>query len=200
MTLAAVLLIAGLQGDVVRRAEGQEIQYEIRQGDCRIGWTLYLGDLNRGVIRHRADCGLNLADQAPLVGRLLSSVLRHHPDIEFRSLSWGRIYPDGATDATLAARLALAAHRSKEWNGHAGRPARGDANGFVRDLSNRAGIYRELSPVFAGHGLKFRISSAEKVLVLPAERLPFYDRLRSAGVRPGEKLPFDCQAWFTLRE
>lgn len=200
MILAAAVLPFALQEGITRSAGREEIRYEARQDDCRVEWTVYLQEPNRGVIRHRAECGQGLGEQATLVGRLLQTVLAEHPAIEFRSLSWGRLLPDGAKDATMASRLALAARQSSSWNRRSGRPANGDMNGFIRDLSNQARIYAELAPVFEGRGLKFRLSSVEKALVLPAGRLPFYESLRAAGVRPEDKLPFDCQAWFTLRD
>jgi hypothetical protein len=99
----------------------------------------------------------------------------------------------------LATRLALAAKRSPQWDAVKGVSKTGDVNGFVRQLANDASIYEELRPVFRQAGLEIGLSSVEKVLVLPARRLEFFERLRAAGVRAQDKLPFDCMVWFQMR-
>jgi hypothetical protein len=181
--------------------ESLETDYTIAAGDCRITWTVFRTEANRGVIRHRADCGLPLAGQAPLIRQVLRKILRTDAAAaEFRALMWGRLYPDGAREATMAARLALAAKRSPEWDAAKGAPRDGDPNGCVRKLANEAMIYRELQPVFAQAGLEIRLTSVEKVLVEEAARLAFFRDLRAAGARPGDKLPFDCQVWFSVRK
>lgn len=180
--------------------ENRETDYTIVSGDCRITWTVYKTQANRGVIRHRPDCGLALAEQAPLIGQVLRKVMA--TDVEaayFRTLSWGRLYPDGAREATLPARLALAAKRSAEWDAVKGAPRSGDVNGWVRKLANEALIYEELRPVFGQSGLEIRLASVEKVLVQPAGRLAFFEKLREGGVQAQDKVPFDCQAWFSVR-
>ena len=117
----------------------------------------------------------------------------------------GRLYlliaPHPAVDRlmdALAVRLALAAKRSPEWDAARGAPRGGDINGWVRKLANDALIYEELRPVFREVGLEIRCASVEKVLILPAGKLPFFDKLREAGAQAKDKLPFDCQTWFSV--
>jgi hypothetical protein len=186
---------------VVRSPEFRETTFEILSGECRISWTVYESDANRGVIRHRSDCGLSLGEQAALTSKLLRKVTQSGTDAtRFRTLSWGRLYPDGAQDAALSARLALAAKRSADWDPVRGTPQSGDINGWVRKLANEALIYAELRPVFREFGLDIHLASVEKVLVFKAKLLPFFDMLREAGVQPDDRLPFDCQAWFSVRQ
>ena len=180
--------------------EYRETDYTIVSGDCRITWTVYRSEANRGVIRHRSDCGLALAEQAPLIGKVLRKVMAADAEAAgFRTLSWGRLYPDGARDLTMPARLALAAKRSAEWDAAKGAPWGGDVNGWVRKLANESPIYEELRPVFSQSGLDIRLASVEKVLVQPAGRLAFFEKLREGGVRASDRVPFDCQAWFSVR-
>ena len=117
----------------------------------------------------------------------------------FQTVSWGRLFPDGPTDSTMAIRLALAAKRSPAWDAAKGKPRTGDINAFVRKLANDAAIYEELRPVFRQAGLSIKLTSVEKVLVLPAGQLPFFERLRGKGVGARDRLPFDCQTWFSIR-
>ena len=198
------LLASGVSQDevMVERNPGlRQSTFEIWSGGCRISWTVYESDTNRGVIRHRSDCGLTLGEQAVPITKLLSRVMKSKTDATaFRTLSWGRLYPDGARDATLSVRLALAAKRSAEWDPVRGAPRGGDINGWVRDLANKDELYAELRPVFHEFGLDIRLATVEKVLVLEARLLPFFDILRDAGVRPDDKLPFDCQAWFSVQQ
>jgi hypothetical protein len=185
---------------VEQRAEVPETDYTLVLGDCRITWTVFHTETNRGVIRHRSDCGLALAAQAPLIAKVLRKVMDTDPEAPcFRTLAWGRLCPDGARDVTMPVRLALAAKRSAEWDAAKGAPRGGDVNGWVRKLANEARIYQELRQVFKQSGLDLRLSAVEKVLVLPAGRLPFFDKLREGGAGANDKLPFDCQAWFSVR-
>src|SRR5258706_4495461 len=98
---------AGQQVNVHRDSTFQETIYSTEAGSCRISWTVYETEINRGVIRHRSTCTLPLADQAPLIAKVLHKV--KESGAAFRTLSWGRLSPDGPRDDTMAARLALAA-------------------------------------------------------------------------------------------
>jgi hypothetical protein len=168
--------------------------------DCRIGWTIRDSELNRAVISHRASCGLSLEEQAPLLGQLLARILRDHPEPgRFQTIHWGRILPDGARDTTMAARLAVAAKRSPKWDAARGAPREGGINSMARELANEAGIYRELIPVFRKKTLSIRLSSVEKVLVIPAGELRFFESLEKEGAGREDRLPFDFQAWFAIR-
>jgi hypothetical protein len=117
----------------------------------------------------------------------------------YQTLSWGRLFPDGPTDSTMAVRLALAAKRSPGWDAARGKPRTGDINAFVRKLANDASIYEELRPMFRQAGLSIEMASVEKVLVLPAAKLPFFAQLQKEGVTARDRLPFDFQAWFSIR-
>jgi hypothetical protein len=93
----------------------------------------------------------------------------------------------------------LAAHQTRDWDSRRGKPARGHENAFVRMIANQALIYPELKALFETQGLAIEVSCVEKVLVLKARDLPCYPELKTLGVRPDEKLPFDGQLWFRVR-
>ena len=118
-----------------------------------------------------------------------------------RTLFWGRLEPDNATGPhELSFRMALAAYQSPGWDKNRGRARNGDNNGFVKDLANRAMIYPELKALFTRFHRSVYFSCAEKVLVVRASKLPFYDQLKRHGVKATDKLPFDCMAWFAVSE
>lgn len=192
----SLCLVSGQEVTTQRDAALGETTFSIVSGDCRIRWTTFESGLNRGGIRQRPDCQLPLAEQAPLIVKLFE---RARKTGELRTLGWGRLFPDGRKDLTLSTRLALAAKRSPGWNPVTGRPRTGDINAFIRKLANEARIYEELRPVFEQAGFTIELTSVEKVLVMPAAQLPFFDKLKQKGVRPRDRLPFDCQTWFSLR-
>jgi hypothetical protein len=99
----------------------------------------------------------------------------------------------------MPARLVLAAARPAEWNAAKGARRSGDVNGWVRKPANEAPVYEELRPVFSPSGRDIKLSSVEKVLVQPAGRPEFFEKLREGGVRASDRVPFDCQAWFPVR-
>jgi hypothetical protein len=68
----------------------------------------------------------------------------------------------------------------------------------IRRLANHASVYGELRSVGRAAGVEIRLSSVEKVLVERADRFPFFEVLRSAGALGSDRVPFDCQAWFSL--
>ena len=99
----------------------------------------------------------------------------------------------------MAVRLALAAWRSADWNAARSRPRSGDINGYVRKLGRDSDIAAELRHVFESAGLKLEIASVEKVLVDKAGGLALYETLSRGGVQANDKVPFDCQLWFSVR-
>ncbi|MBE0657694.1 MAG: hypothetical protein IH602_08375 [Bryobacteraceae bacterium] len=167
---------------------------------CEITWTVFESPANRGVVRHRSDCSIPLSAAKPAIAALLQRILQHNAGArEFRTLSWGRLLGDEARDPTMAERLSVAALRSDGWNRATGRPRGGDINGWVKTLAESAAIHDVLRAAFNAAGLRLEIASVEKVLVLKASDLPFFPRLKAAGAGPSDKVPFDCQIWFSVR-
>jgi hypothetical protein len=185
---------------VLRHTAYNETTYRIAQEGCAIEWMVR--DVEPQVVKHRARCTATLAEQLPLMQAVAAVFYRQDPNAEaFRTLFWGRLTPDETRDGPqeMAYRLALTAFKSPGWDARQGKPKDGDINGFVRKLANEALIYPELEALFARFNRKIRFSSAEKVLVLRADKLAFFDRLKAEGVGASDKLPFDCLAWFSVR-
>ena len=178
--------------EVVEDDASRETRYTIASGDCRVTWTVFKTAANLGVVRHHSDCSLGLAGQAPLIAKLLEKVGPFH------TLMWGRLYPDGAREWTMAGRLAAAAGRSEGWDKLRGRPKAGQVNDWTRKTMEGAGVYEELRAVFAARGLEIRLASVEKVLVQQAGKLEFFGELSGAGVGVADRVPFDCQTWFAV--
>ena len=152
--------------------------YRIVDRDCTISWVVYTTELNRGVVKCSTRCPL------PLSRQIFETFLEK--DV------------DAPSSEEMPLRLALATHNFRDWDARRGKPRAGDTNRFVRDLANRVPIYPELKEVFEPASRRLSIASVEKVRVLEAERLPFYDKLGRAGVATTERLPFDCMVWFSV--
>jgi len=177
-----------------------EISYTISEGACKIKWTLYTSGINRGVLMHRATCKAPLHEQAILMEGLLDRILTDHPDPDaLHAFYWGRLAPDfmGCTDMSL--RLTLVAYQSPSWNRWSGRPIKGHPNHFVAITAEQQRIHAELAELFRRYGRHLSVSDVEKVLVAKAATLPCYSVLKPQGVRPDDKLPFDCQLWFAVK-
>jgi hypothetical protein len=174
--------------------------YRINQDGCEIAWTVYTTDLNRGVVKHFSRCPLPLASQVPFLERVVNTVLTKDRNAQnIRTLFWGGLMPEqGPARLEMASRLALAAHRSPDWDARKGRPKNGDMNGSVRILANSVPIYPELKALFQGFNRTIAAASVEKVRVLKAKDLPFYAELKTQGVEDWEQLPFDAMVWFRL--
>ena len=176
--------------------------YSISEGDCAIKWIVYTTELNRGVVKHWARCPAPLSRQIPALTRIFESFLARDRNAPlFRTLFWGGLVPDTRpASLEMPTRLALAAFRSRGWDVKSGRPSSGDLNRFVKDLANQEPIYPELRAFFERFHRSISIASVEKVRVLEAGTLPFYEELHKQGVQAKDKLPFDCMVWFSVSE
>jgi len=173
--------------------------YRIAYGDCTVEWIAR--DTEAGVIKYQPRCALPLSGQLPLLKKICAEFLKSDKHAQsFRTLFWGRLSPDGinAGMQEMSFRLALAAYKSADWNAKNGTPRHGDINGFVKALANRELIYPELKELFGGFNRRVTFSCAEKVLVVEAGKLAYYDKLKQYGVTATDKLPFDCMAWFSV--
>lgn len=185
----------------VRRDESLSANvYTIANEDCLIEWTVYSRKPNQGVVRHRSDCAGPLDTKARLIKLLLGKITESEgPGWEFKTLSWGRVFGDGERDATMAVRLAVAARKSPAWDMAAGKPRQGDINGLVRRIFREADITDELKRAFMTAGLRLEASAVEKVLVQQAGATPLRGNLSELGVPAGDKVPYDCQLWFSVQ-
>lgn len=174
--------------------------YRIAEGNCEIEWIAANNEI--GVIKHESHCAGPLDMQMTLLAEIVKTFLSHDPNAgSLRTLFWGRIEPDYSPGLhELSFRLALAAYQSPGWDKKRGRARNGDINGFVKELANRAMIYPELKALLANFHKTVTFSSAEKVLVMEAGKLSFFDQLKQHGVRESQKLPFDCMAWFSVSD
>jgi len=174
--------------------------YRASRGGCVITWIAYDAGLNKGVVKHSSQCPEPLSSQLPLLTAICEFFLirdRNAPAL--RTLFWGGLVPESSPSSLeMPLRLALAAYKSAGWDAKNGRPKNGDINGFVKDLANRKLIYPELQELFKGFHRVITLSAVEKVRVLEARKLPFYDQLRKQGIQAADKLPFDCMAWFSV--
>jgi len=184
----------------IRNPESRETIYRITNGECSLSWVLRDAEVDQGVALYRPNCSLPLKNQVPLIFELLKAVVQSGtlPQAEW-ILYWGRLTPSNGRCFELSQRLMLAAHQSKDWDVKRGKPRQGHENVFVRHIAEQAGIYQELKEIFQAQGFVLLVSNVEKVLILKAKDSPCYANLKSRGVGPEEKLPFDCQLWFRVQ-
>jgi hypothetical protein len=184
---------------IERRQEFSETVYSLGDESCHLSLTAYESESNLGVVVVRSKCVLSWQRQLSLIEKGLARVLEDEKQASaFRALSWGRLAPDERVPYEMSYRLALAAFESPLWDKKRGRAKTGHENNCVVELANTADIYRELKVIFAVLNRSVRFSSAEKVLVMEAGKLPFFDALKMHGVQAKDRLPFDCQAWFSV--
>jgi hypothetical protein len=184
---------------IEQRQEFSETVYSLGDASCEMHLTAYESESNLGVIVVRSKCISSWQRQVSLFEKGLAKVLEDEKQTRtFRALSWGRLAPDQPVPHELSYRLALAAFESPLWDKKRGRAKTGHENSCVVDLANNADIYRELKVAFSTLNRSIRFSSAEKVLVMEAGKSPFFDALKIHGVQARDRLPFDCQAWFSV--
>ncbi len=185
---------------VTRRAEYQDSSYCLTLDACRLCWQTQQSQINQGIVQSRTQCKKSLLDQMDGLRAVLTTIVHRDPDgASLHTLFWGRLAPDPPQDdLQMSMRLALAAFQSDRWDRKKGKPVKGESVYWVRDLANSARIYPELQKLFNSFGRHIAVASVEKVLVLPAGQMPFFERLKAHGVRKGDKLPYDCLTWFSI--
>jgi hypothetical protein len=181
-------------------ARYMETTYRIASGACQISWTVHKSELNRGVVQHRSKCTLPLSKQLPLLSQILAEILKDTENARsFHTLFWGRLSPDVRNgNLDMSFRLAMAAYRSSLWDAKGGKPKTGHTNTFVMNLAIKSNIYSEMKRLFENFDRKLELASVEKVLIMEAGKLPFFDQLKKHGVKVTDKLPFDCLTWFSV--
>lgn len=186
---------------VVKSDEYQETSYKVDLDGCSLSWTIYHTELNNGIINNDHKCDIPLSEQIPYFADILKKILEENPGTVFHTFFYGRLTPDfHKNDLELSERLVMAAHNSKAWDAGKGRPIDPYANEVVREMANSATIYPELKELFQSFNLSVEISAVEKVLVRRAKELPYFDKLKSSGIEPSEKLPYDCMTWFSIKQ
>jgi hypothetical protein len=165
-----------------------------------VTWVVYRSELNRGVVKHRAECSETLVAALPILAKVLGAVLEREGTEALQTLFWGRLAPAVEMPRSrMSRRLALAAHRSLLWDARRGRPREGHANPAVIRMANEYRIYGELEGLFASYGLKIEVSGAEKVIRSPARDLQYAEWLYGHGIEPQEILPCDAMLHFAVR-
>jgi len=168
------------------------IAYTAHGGSCVIKWDFH----KTGIVRHRSECRLPLEEQIPFIQRIVAEVSKDRVRFDsMRSMTLGRI----SEHSELSFRLAMAAHKSPFWNSKTGRPKSGrNENAAILQIAEQNSIFREFDQALARFNRKLTLRAAEKVLILPAGKLDFFDRLKPLGVKETEKLPFDFVAFFSV--
>ena len=183
---------------IERNVQWNATIYNISGAGCTIQWIARNAEI--GVIKHWSRCTASLSEQLPLWEKICAEFVSKDKNAPaFRTLFWGRLEPETQNGSReLSLRLALAAYQSPGWDVKGGKPKSGDMNGFIRDIANKEMIYPELRALFGRFQRSIAFSTAEKVLITEAAKLPFYEQLKQRGVKAADRLPFDCVAWFKI--
>ncbi|MCB9059549.1 MAG: hypothetical protein H6627_13335 [Calditrichae bacterium] len=192
-----VLSAQNLQILIKTDSLAQTESYTCKVASGEFSLEVYLNDLNKGIIRYRYTGNHSLKEQLPVLKELLATVLKKNQQTKFHTFAWGRLNDTHNKDYTMAVRLAKAAFQSQLWNSQTGKSVNGNINFFVKNTARQMNIFAELKELFSPFGFSVDIASVEKVLVLPADKLPFSDSLPD-DIPKKARLPFDCQLWFSL--
>lgn len=174
--------------------------YSIQKDNCTIEWITRNNEV--GIIKNWSHCPASLSEQLPLMTELCASFLSKDKNASsLRALFWGRLLPDEMPGPPeLSMRLALAAHKSPDWDSLKGKAKNGYDYELARELANNEMIYPELKELFERFNKKIRITYFEKLCIMKAKDLPYFDQLKQYGVKADEKLPFDAMTWFSIKD
>jgi len=183
---------------IEQNAQWNATIYSISCADCTVKWIAPHSE--PGLLKNRSACSASLSEQLPLWEKICAEIFRKdNRNGAFHILFWGGLEPEKKNGSReMSIRLALAAYQSREWDSKAGKSKNGDINGFIKNLADSEAVYSELKELFRRFDREIKLACVEKVRVLEAGKLPFYDKLRQKGVKATDRLPFDCMVWFSI--
>jgi hypothetical protein len=177
------LIYSGTRDEVIIKHENYRTSYSLKA--IPIELEVFQG-VNEGVWRIRSNSGQSIDSQITVMDKLLSRALSDQKKPP-RTFMVGRLEESFGGNKEISRRLSLAAKTSPLWVSFMIKMSSPlwDAttvtgNKEVKTILNENNIYRELVDMFKKHGLIIKVRSVEKVLINE------------------NKLPFDCQVWFSV--
>ena len=181
------------------RPEMQEIIYTVDDGQGMISVTVYLSEINQGLLHLRSESSATISEQSWLFGQVLIKVFKEWPISNFTTMFIGRLDQFyGPENTVLSSRLVKIAYDSELWNATNGAPATGHANQTVFRLIQQSSIFSELNDVFHSFKSELVISGVEKVLVSRPDREKDRKMLETLNIPVTARLPFDGLIWFKI--
>jgi hypothetical protein len=188
---AFLVALSAMQIAVPARAD-DVLLASLPVGDCALRVEMRTQEPNVLLVRashpHYAGCQIDEASLRGALGQALSNPVAQQA--RYSSVFLGRLvdYP------WLSTYLARAAAADPAWSPRAGKPARGDVNGYVGALLSRPVVTDRIQPPLEAGGYRIAGASVEKVLISPARELPGLGEPPVAG-----RLPFDAMFWLRLQ-
>lgn len=177
------LIFSGARDEVIIKHEDYQTTYSIKAIPIELE---VLQGVNEGVWMIGSNSDRSIDWQINVLDKLLRRALKDQKRPP-RTLMAGRLEESFGSNKEISRRLSLAAKTSPLWASFVIKMSSPlwDAttvtgNKEVKTILNENNIYRELVDMFKKHGLILKVSHVEKVLI---------DK---------NKLPFDCQVWFSV--
>jgi len=183
LVLPVVLLLAcskAPENRVTVKEDANAVTYSIQHNSCAVTWE-YLRQSHS--MKQTSTCA-SPDEQALLVRELLNEFRKDGKKLD--SLASIGVDPK---EAGISFRMALAVH---QYMGGCRKTTPYDS---IEKAFNDADILKELREPFESAGVRLKVGGIEKVSLMPASQLPFYDLLEKQGVKSNELLPYDCWLW-----
>jgi len=183
LVLSVVLLLACSktpENRVTVKEDANAVTYSIQHNSCAVTWE-YLRQSHS--MKQTSTCA-SPAEQALLVRELLNEFRKDGQKLD--SLASVGVDPK---EAGISFRMALAVH---QFMGGCLKTTPYDS---IEKAFNDADILKELREPFESAGVRLKVGGIEKVSMMPASRLPYFDQLKEHGVKSDELLPYDCWLW-----
>jgi hypothetical protein len=183
LVLLLVLLLACSktpENRVTVKEDANAVTFSIQHNSCAVTWE-YLKQSHS--LKQTSTCA-SPAEQALLVRELLNEFRKDGKKLD--SLASIGVDPK---EAGISFRMALAVHQSM------GGCRKTTPYDSLEKAFNDADILKELRESFESAGVRLKVGGIEKVSLMPASQLPYYDLLEKQGVKSNELLPYDCWLW-----
>lgn len=174
--------------------------YALEQDGCSICWEVNVDRQNKKITLSsrqpaNAECTIPFKKQLPLHRKIFNEIFKDWEKKQFQTLFTGpmhRIEPAG----TWNIRIAMAAADSPEWtdwcSNYPNHSSGKSINQIFVELADQVDAYRELESLFKEFGLKIALNSVEKVFNGKAEDLPFFQELKSKGLKGNRRVIYDA--------
>ena len=160
---------------------------------CRIKWNAVKKKDGGMYLSARRNCDLIFAQQTPIHRAILDEINARWKISEFKYIYWGSFC--NSNDWSWCIPIARASLQSDDyidyWKNYPDSKLKHVNSLFVK-IANETKSYRALSGLLAEFGVTLKLERVEKVFSTRLEDAPFYDALKSLGIKDNPRVMFDA--------
>jgi len=160
---------------------------------CRIKWNAVTKKDGGMYLSVRRNCDLTFAQQTPIHRAILGEINNRWKISEFKSIYWGSLC--NCNDWSWCIPIARASLQSDDYIDYCKNYPDSKlkhVNDLFVKIANETKSYKELSGLLAVFGVTLKLERVEKVFSTRLKDAPFYDALKSLGIKDNPRVIFNA--------